>query len=114
MSTCRTVQSFLANIRARIKIDGIQNGKQLVNCTYEDREKVMEWVKKHKCGGQTATPNDDRPGSSVVKGIHVDYSEEDVRAGIKEVANIKLKAARRFQSDHDKKDAPLHWWVITH
>lgn len=43
----------------------IQNGKQLVN---EDRQKVMEWEIKHRCGGHTATPRHDRPGSSVVKG----------------------------------------------
>lgn len=73
----------------------------------------MHWISKHGKGGKTSTPNDDRPGCSVVKGIYITYNEDDVKAEMEKFVDFPIRAVRRFQRDHTKAKNPLHWWVVS-
>ena len=90
----------------------LPSGKQRIQCAYEDREKVRNWLTENHVEGQTNTSNDDRIGVALVKGIHYDYDPEFVKKELEKVLKGTLKAVRRFQVNRKEGVKPLHWWVV--
>lgn len=70
------------NMNARTRI--LPSGKQLVSVPYEKRGEVESWLKVNSTGGNTHSSNEDRPGTTKVKGIHRDYEKEEVIAILEE------------------------------
>lgn len=112
LSTPRYMEFAKAeNIKTATRI--LPSGKQVVSCSYEDRVKVGAYLQANSTGGHTHTSNEDRPGSSLVKGIHRDYSPEFVKERLEELASFKIKEAKHFQKTLSEGEKPLHWWIIT-
>lgn len=62
-----------ANVNTVTRI--LASGQQRIQCKYEDRRKVREWLETNKVEGQTNTCNNERLGVAIAKGIHIDYTE---------------------------------------
>lgn len=105
--------AYMTRKKITVQTKIIATGKQVIKCNYEDRETVMHWISKHGKGGKTSTPNDDRPGCSVVKGIYITYNEDDVKAEMEKFVDFPIRAVRRFQRDHTTAKNILHWWVVS-
>lgn len=73
-----------------------QNGKIHIKCNYESRPAVNKWLRENKVEGTTSTCNHERIGAAVVKGIHVDYTPEEVKEYLEELVDFKIDKVRRF------------------
>lgn len=91
----------------------LSSGQFQVSCSYENREKVAEWIKNNAKGGQTYTCDEDRIGISVVKGIDWEESAEDVRKYFEEHTDLTLGIVRKFQPTLKEGQRKKHWWVIS-
>ena len=96
------------NVATRI----LPSGKQRINCEYDQREKVKSWLETNKVEGQTSTPNCDRKRVAIVKGIHVDFTEAEVKEFLEEASGITLESVKRFQKEQRDGVRPLHWWIV--
>lgn len=88
-----------------------QNGKIHIKCNYESRPAVNKWLRENKVEGTTSTCNHERIGAAVVKGIHVDYTLEEVKEYLEEQVDFKIDKVRRFIEPKEGQ-RPYHWWVI--
>lgn len=85
-------------------------GQTAVSCKYEDREKIIDWLKDNISFGSTTTPNDDRPGVSLVKGIDSREDPEFVKYVLGEAAGFPVEV-RHFQRNQvDGRRLP--WWIV--
>lgn len=89
----------------------VRSGKQHVKCKYEDRAKVRAWCTANNVQGITSTCSHERIGASVVKGIPIDYTPEEVKDYLEELVDFKIDKVRRFAEPREGV-RPFHWWVI--
>lgn len=97
-------------IQATVRI--LPSGKQTVKCAYNNRQIVSEWLKENSAGATTSTSRDDRAGVTLVKGIHADYTPEEVTGFFGELVDFKINSAKRFQ-ETAKDGKRLPWWIIS-
>lgn len=73
----------------------------------------QQWLMKHGKGGSTGTCNDQRKGVSVVKGIHPEYTPEEVKQWMEEYVNFQILHVRHFEKEPKASSRTGSWWVIT-
>lgn len=112
MNTPRFME-YMKRKKVAVETRIIAGNRQTIKCSYENRSVVTDWITKHGKGGMTATPNDERPGCSIVKGIHYSYEAEQIQQELEEKSNLTLKQVRKFQREVKPGQSPLHWWVVS-
>lgn len=99
------------NIKASARI--LPGGLAKVTCKYEDRKVVRDYLEANGKGGKTFTPNHERTGVALVKGIHFDEEEDTVKQYIEAITDAEVHV-RRFQNGPPEAiTKKLHWWVVT-
>lgn len=79
------VKVFQSNVKAKnpVRVSCL-NGKTTINCDYEDREAVEEYIANNKVQGHTFLCKQEKYTSRLIKGIDGSFDEEDVLQNIKE------------------------------
>lgn len=72
---------------------------------------MRKWCEENDVQGTTSTCNHERLGASIVKGIHVSYTEEGVKEYLESFVDFKIDKVRRF-AELKEGVKPFHWWVV--